>query len=103
MWKTTRDLQDPNRWIPFTQFLRPNGEKHQTFCPTPKGYGKKVAIILATGHKFEVEVLRTGIVSQTISNGESDIAIELSSNDINVEEATKRLIDSAFNKIIGEA
>lgn len=84
--------------IPFTQYMRPDGRKVEQFAPMPEGYEEKVKAILAAGLKFEAEVLTTGTVSLTISNGEEDIAIELSSNGPEVEKALIRLIDTGYKE-----
>lgn len=90
------DLTDIHKWMPFTQYLRPYGRKALTYAPTPDGCGDKVAAIIANGFRFESEVLGTGIVSLTVTDGTRDVAIELSENDIRVLQALKRLVESAY-------
>lgn len=92
------DLTDTDKWIPFTQFLFPDGVKTLVFAPTPEGAGDKVRAILAAGLVFECEMLATGIISLTVGDKrqELDVAIELTPNGPEVLAALARLVESAY-------
>lgn len=92
------ELQDTNKWIPFTQYLFPDGVKTLVFAPTPEGAGDKVRAILAAGLVFECEMLATGIISLTVGDKrqELDVAIELTPNGPEVLAALARLVESAY-------
>ena len=81
--------------IPFTQYLRPNGRKRQEFFQVDGQTAVDATRLLDAGLVFEVEVLTTNEVSLTVSNGETDIAIEISKNGIEVLDAVARLMTSA--------
>jgi hypothetical protein len=58
--------------------------------------------IIAHGHRFEVEELRTGMVSFTVSAvspDDPDIAIELCTNGPAVLDAVDRLVTKTYNAL----
>lgn len=89
--------------IPFTQYLRPSGRPIPIELPCSEGLSGVVDEILKRGYRFEVEVLRTGEVSFTISDGEQDLAIELSANGPEVPSAIDRLISRFARKYLNDS
>ena len=85
--------------IPFTQYRRPNGEKRQQFFDCDESLANKAQTIIDKGYCFEVEVLMNGIVSLTISDGEEDVAIELSENGPEIPGVVERLVENFFDNI----
>jgi len=58
--------------IPFTQYLLPHGRKVEVSIERPKDVYDKAMDIIKTGHRFEVEILITGLVHMTITNDDDD-------------------------------
>ena len=82
--------------IPFTQYLRPNGRAVDIYFQVPDHVFLKAEQLIADGFKFEAEVLTTGEVSLTVSDGEKDIAIELCPNDgSGIEKHVEALVDES--------
>ena len=81
--------------IPFTQYLRPNGQAVDIYFQAPDHVFLKAEQLIADGFKFEVEVLTTGEISLTVSDGEEDIAIELCPNGPGIEKHVEALVDEA--------
>ena len=81
--------------IPFTQYLRPNGRAVDIYFQAPDHVFLKAEQLIADGFKFEVEVLTTGEISLTVSDGEEDIAIELFPNGPGIEKHVEALVDEA--------
>ena len=82
--------------IPFTQYLRPDGRKQPIEVEVFEETAAKAKVILDYGWAFEVEVLTTGQISMTVSDGEEDRAIELCANDPHINDTLKKLVDSAY-------
>ncbi len=80
--------------IPFIQYLLPNGHREYVEVCRSEEVETKAGQIIAAGFWFEVEMLRTGAVSVTITNDEDgDVAIEVASTDgPEVLEAVDRMI-----------
>jgi hypothetical protein len=80
--------------IPFTQYLLPDGRKRDVTIVRPKEIYDKAMDIVKAGHRFEAEVLTTGMVSLTIFNlqKQEDVAIKVVSNGPEVQEAIDRMI-----------
>ena len=67
--------------IPFTQYMTPNGRKEPVEINRSEEVEAKAHQIIASGFRFEIEILRTGQISMTITNDEDgDVAIEIASN-----------------------
>ena len=73
----------------------PDGRKRQTAFEVSGATADKARTILDRGWVFEVEILSTMEVSLTVSDGENDVAIEISPNGMEVPEAIERLIEAA--------
>lgn len=81
--------------IAFTQYLRPNGRRVRVTAPVSDEAYSLAMEILAAGYVFEVEELMNGLVSQTVSDDDSDIAIRVSANGPAVTDAREELIREA--------
>lgn len=86
-------------YIPFLQYVRPNGKRIAQVYATPNLMLAYMAIdIIGCGMRFECEVLVTGRVSITVFDilEEFDVAIEVCKNDgIELRPAIDRLIRTA--------
>lgn len=80
--------------IPFIQYLLPNGLREYVEVNRSEDVETKAGQIIAAGFRFEVEILKTGAVSVTITNDEEgDVAIEVIDTDgPEVLEAVDRMI-----------
>lgn len=81
--------------VPFTQYLLPNGRTKQVAFGVTGETAVKARSILDKGCKFEAEMLPTGMVSLSVSDGEQDIAIEVTPNGPEIPEAVVRLVEAA--------
>jgi hypothetical protein len=88
--------------IPFTQFLRPDGERRAVFIDRPKDIELIAEAFIHNGGWFECEELRGGTVSLCackVVNGESqDIEQELVPNGPGVPAAVDRLVQKVRHK-----
>ena len=79
--------------VRFIQYLRPNGRQEEmVITGRPPVTVAKAQEIWAAGYRLEAEVLVSGLVSLTISDGEEDVAVELIDNGPAVPEAVDRMI-----------
>ena len=80
--------------IPFTQYVMPDGRKEPVEISRPEAIEVKARQIIASGFRFEVEMLKTGEVSMTITNDkDGDVAIEVvPDNGPGIPEAVDRMI-----------
>lgn len=81
-----------NASIPFTQYLFPNGRKVKVSIERPLEIATKAADIIASGKRFECEMLTTGDVSLTIADDDGDQDIEVVPNGPDVPAAVDRLV-----------
>ncbi len=79
--------------VRFIQYLRPDGRKKEMFIEArpPEIVAKSIKIWTA-GYRLESEMLVTGLVYLTISDGEEDLASELVPNGLEVPLAVDRMI-----------
>lgn len=82
--------------IPFTQYLRPDGRAKEVVLHHEENVEAAARELIASGLRFEAEVLVSGEVSLTVTDGEEDIAIELVPNGPAVSDAVVRLVQSAL-------
>jgi len=86
-------------YIPFMQYVRPNGKRiAQVYATSNMMLAYMASDIIGCGMRFECEVLTTGRVSVTVFDimEEADIAIEVCKNDgIELRPAIDRLIRTA--------
>lgn len=78
--------------IPFTQYLRPNGQKRAVVIDRPDDIAAKAERIIAKGFRFECEELATGHCSFTISDDKADHEIIVVPNGPGVPAAVDRLV-----------
>jgi hypothetical protein len=92
--------------IPFTQYLRPNGEKRPTSIERSPEIEALAHKVIAAGGKFECEELMNGICSFTcigiINDEQQDIAIQLCPNGPKVPETVDQVVREAakFYKVL---
>jgi hypothetical protein len=82
--------------IPFTQYLRPNGKAQQVYFQADQETYNLAQTLLDRGFAFEAEVLTTGEVSLTVSDGEEDIAIQVCPNGPGIENFVNALVREAI-------
>jgi hypothetical protein len=87
--------------ITFTQYLRPDGQQVDIYFPAPDHLYLLAEELIADGYRFEAEVLTTGEISLTVSDGEEDIAIQLCPNSPGIEKFVGKLIEEATHKASG--
>lgn len=85
--------------IPFTQYLRPDGQRADVTIDRPPQIAELAQRIMASGFCFECEHLTTGHASLTIAGPEGDEAIELVVNGPGVPDAVDRLVTRFAAKI----
>ena len=82
--------------IKFTQYMRPNGRKRETFISVSKKIGETAEQLIKKGYYFEIEELMTGIISMTCEFGYGDNTIiaahELCTNGPDVVKAVDKLV-----------
>ena len=87
--------------VEFIQWLRPRGERRDIIIEASKRTEELALILKASGGVFEVEVLRTGQVSLTISvKKDKDFiewAHEIVPNDTQIPYAVDKLVECAWN------
>lgn len=70
--------------IPFTQYLLPNGRKQQIKIERPADIEKIAHAFIASGGRYEAEILTTGQISLTavkkVRGEEGDVAIVVGPN-----------------------
>lgn len=88
--------------VPFTQYLRPHGEKRATEIVLPcKGAEALAALIIKCGYRFEIEMLTTGEISMEVVRDipdpdiEDEVAIEICENGPVVPLAVTKMIQDA--------
>lgn len=85
----------PGGEIPFTQYLRPNGRPQPGFFSVDGDTYALARKIIEAGYVFEAEVLTTGEVSFTVSDGEEDYAIQVCPNGPETAQAIVTLTKEA--------
>jgi hypothetical protein len=89
--------------VPFTQFLLPHGKQKDVTIDLDEETEKLAKEILASGrYRFEIEVLRTGIVSATVSDLVEEQDVEYAKfvpNGPAVPGAIKDMIHSFHGKL----
>lgn len=86
--------------IPFTQFMRPDGRKVPTLVDRPEPLALKAMAVIEKGGRFTCEVLMNGIVSLACEYEDGDVAMELSNNGPEVEAATDKMIEDAYDYVV---
>ena len=84
--------------IPFTQYLLPNGQRRAQQIDRPADIESLAEKFIASGGRYECEVLTTGHVSFTAvkeidpDDGPQDVVIEVCENGPAVETAVDRVV-----------
>lgn len=79
--------------IEFTQYLMPDGRQKKIRIDRPQAIETKAREIVARGFRFEAEMLTTGEISLTISDGECDLDIEVIDNGPEIPCAVDRMVE----------
>jgi hypothetical protein len=87
--------------ILFTQYLRPDGKRRPMYVTCPPDLEEQVVELLERGVYFDIEELRTGVVSMTAEDetveDSGPLAHELCKNDpVAVPAAVRRLLEDAI-------
>lgn len=90
--------------IPFTQFLRPHGEKRAIDISRPPRIEQLADALLDEGCHFDIEELTTGTISITCENDSLDeedvvLAHELCANGPPVLDAVDKLLTVATDRL----
>jgi hypothetical protein len=75
-----------------TQYLRPDGRKVVILTSLEECLKADYDDMLISGCHLEAEVLSTGEVSLTVSDGETDVDIEVVNNDESVVNAINKML-----------
>lgn len=86
--------------IAFKQYLRPDGRQVEVSIDMPDEVAEKAAHLYLAGYELECEILRSGICSFTISDGEEDLLIELCPNGQAVVKAVYQLVTDGYTQLI---
>jgi len=78
--------------IPFTQYLLPNGRKSYQLIDRPEDIEDIARRFIASGGRYECEVLRTGEVSLTAVKYDDDVEIVLSANGPSIPDKVDELV-----------
>ena len=87
--------------VRFTQFLRPDGKKQTIYIDLDEATEDKAKQIILNGYEFEAEELMNGMVSFTVSDGDQDVAHEISVNGPPVIPAVTKLINEFYERNSG--
>jgi hypothetical protein len=86
--------------IPFTQFLRPNGERRQTVIDVPHKVALLAQRFIEEGGSYTSEVVRPGQVSLcaefTIDGERQDIVCLIAPNGPGIEEAVEKVVRESY-------
>lgn len=90
-----RSVDFDNRTIPFTQYMMPNGEPKAVETSDPLYTDddlKRAQQFIEAGYSFHIEMLRNGIISLTLGDGDGDYVHLLCKNNSEVPETVCALI-----------
>jgi hypothetical protein len=86
--------------IPFTQFLRPSGERRQTFIDMPREVALLAKRFLEEGGRYTSEMIRPGEVNLcaefTIDDERRDIVSLIAQNGPDIVDAVEKLIRESY-------
>ena len=85
--------------IPFTQFLRPNGERREVTIVMADEIEDDARAVIRRGARFEIEELSTGIINMDCQLGDVLLAQALCANGPEVVPAVTRLVREATEKL----
>src|SRR5574337_234762 len=86
--------------IPFTQYLRPNGETRDESIERSPEIEKLAFEAYEKGVRYEAEILRTGEVSLTAMFNGDEVAHELVPNGPAVVDAVDRLVKTTTERLV---
>jgi hypothetical protein len=87
--------------IPFTQYLLPNGRKRDAEINRPAEVEEIAQRFIASGGRYECEVLRTGHVSLTAVKNDDDVEIVVCANGPGVGEKVDELVRKSAAHVAG--
>ena len=82
--------------IPFTQYLMPYGERRPAFYDCAPELAQQAAALLNAGCTFEIELLTTGLVSMSVTQGEIQVAHKLCDNGPGIEKHVEKMVADAL-------
>lgn len=86
--------------IPFTQFLRPNGDRRQTFIDVPHKVALMATRFIEEGGSYTSELVQVGLVSLcaefTLEGERQDIACTIAPNGPGIEQAVENLVRKIY-------
>ena len=88
--------------VPFTQYLRPFGEKRPSFFDCDESLYHKAQRLIDLGCRFEIELLEIGTVSLECVYQDAPLTCELSVNGPGVEKTVEKIIDDALALLEGK-
>ena len=83
--------------IPFTQYLLADGRKRTEYIDRPWEVEALAQQFIASGGRFECEILTTGEVSLTAHRNGEDVAIEICANGPEVPRRVDALVRAVTN------
>jgi len=91
--------------IPFTQFLRPHGERRQVGIARPTEIAEKAEIVRSRGFSFEIEELTNGLISMEVLNRTTEVVLanEVCTNGPDVPIRVDKMVNDAFAALGGVA
>lgn len=95
--------------VPFTQYLRPHGERRTIFTTIDDDLAPDVFAAIDYGYRFECEMLSNGLVHMTFTGvdydmedpEEQDVLMRITPNDEHVTDGVAALINDAVKKVDG--
>ena len=91
--------------IPFTQYLRPNGKiTYIQIDMEDQELHDKAETIIEAGYHFDIEVLRTGMISMTCERDpdQGEVYIQVCRNGPPVPVAVRTLVEEAHAALVGQ-
>jgi hypothetical protein len=86
--------------IPFTQFLRPNGDRRQTFIDVPHKVALLAQRFIEEGGAYTSELVQAGIVSLcaefTLDGERQDIVCLIAPNGPGIEQAVEKVVRESY-------
>lgn len=80
--------------VPFIQYMLPDGRKKPVMIDRPDNIAAVADNIRSHGFRFEIEVLRTGLVSMTVSDDDGDYHQKICRNGPAIPDAVDTLIST---------
>lgn len=87
-----------NQLITFTEYVLPRGARKKVSFLRPPQIEAMAAQLVSAGHHFDMEKLRTGVVSITCENNEDMSSIQLVPDDTELPGLIDKLVKTAYKK-----